>query len=418
LALGILRRKKAAPGRVWLLLRHHDAQGRGRIPTSEAAHLLTGDSSPLRVCGRRQLANLLATGDGLFWDLAPGRSGEEQIWLRGTARVAAALGVARLGGSPVAVPLSALTGTIGQARAHLYASFHSGRQRAGLLPGRPRPRGPISREALCKLSGATANSQRNYERRARVSRRSAFALGPRLNAADEHDAAWQRGRALFRLRDEEGRYGRPGAVYLAWQLPNEYTGPHAALPRGRQKRLNRALADLFHDGMTGNGEQAASGKWRVASGETAVSGSVISRSVFSKQYPVSSEQCAVVSDQCPVSSSPLSAVGGPSSVVRGPSSVVGGQRSAVGRRLFYASAKAALLSRHAGEKYWRYGEAWLWQPELRVTSDELRVKNGGRMQGSRSAGEQERRPADQAPTINDDLPPATCYLPPTPRCHF
>ncbi|WP_374689439.1 hypothetical protein, partial [Promineifilum sp.] len=79
-------------------------------------------------------------------------------------------------------------------------------------------------------------------------------VGPPIGSADAHEMAWRRGRALFRLRDRAGRHGRPGAVYLAWQLPNEYTGPHATLPRGRQKRLNRALADLFHDGMTGNGE--------------------------------------------------------------------------------------------------------------------------------------------------------------------
>jgi hypothetical protein len=259
-----LRTKTAAPGRVWLLLRHADDAGRGQIAAAEATRLLTAAGSPLRVCGRRQLANLLAAGDGLFWERRPDRAGKAQIWLRSTARVAAGLGVRRLGGSPVAVPLDALTGTIGQARAHLYASFHSGRTRADALTGRPVSRGPISRRTLGKLSGAAANSQRNYERRAAVGRRPAIALGPPLTAADEHEIAWRRGRALFRLRDQAGRYGRPGVVYLAWQLPNEYTGPHATLPRGRQKRLNRALADLFHDGMTGNGVSA---KWTGDSGQ-------------------------------------------------------------------------------------------------------------------------------------------------------
>ena len=142
-----------------------------------------------------------------------------------------------------------------------------------LLTGRPQPRGPIARATLTALTTAAPNSQRAYERRAGVSRRSAVAIGPLAAAVDEKEVAWRRGRALFHLRDSQGRHGRPGAVYLAWQLPNEYTGPHAALPRGRQKRLNRALADLFHDGMTGNGERpVGSGQYSVVSKQLAVSG--------------------------------------------------------------------------------------------------------------------------------------------------
>jgi hypothetical protein len=344
----MLRRKKAAPGRIWLLLRAADAAGRGCVSVAEAVRLLTG-LSPYRICGRRQLSNLLAAGDGLFWERNTDRAGEEQLWLRSAARVAAGLGVTRLSGSPVAVPLAALTGTIGQARAHLYASFHSGRQRADLLTGRPRPRGPIARATLCQLSGASLNSQRNYERRVRVGRRSAVAIGPLAGAADEHEIAWRRGRALFHLRDDAGRFGRPGAVYLAWQLPNEYTGPHAALPRGRQKRLNRALADLFHNGMTGNdGSTERSGQWSVGSGQW-VSKSVISGSVG---------QWSVVSGQWSVVGSEL--------VTR---------RSSLVTRHYYGSAKSALLARGGGEKYWRYGDKWLWQPEeLGIRNYELGIK--------------------------------------------
>ena len=312
IALGLLRRKKAAPGRVWLLLRHADVAGRGRVAVAEAARLLSGDGSPLRICGRRQLANLLAAGDGLFWQRDRGRDGADVLRLQSAARVAAGLGVARLGGSPVAVPVGELTGTIGRARAHLYATFHSGRAGHDLLTGERRARGPIARETLCKLSGASRNSQRNYERRAVVGRRSAIALGPRLSTVDEHDFAWQRGRALFHYRDRQGRYGRPGAVYLAWQLPNEYTGPHATLPRGGQKRLNRAIADLFHNGMTGNGDgiqsAASGGRWSGASGRA---------------------------------------------------------------RQFYSSAKAAFLARGERERYWRQGGVWLWQGQ--VTNDERRA---------------------------------------------
>ena len=340
LALAMLRHKAAAAGRVWLLLRGLDATGTGRVPVADAARRLTTDGSPAHICGRRQLANLLKAGDGLYWQRDRGRDGAEVLRLASAARVAAALGVRRLGGRPVGVPLTALTGSIGQTRAQLYAAFHSGRTQTDLLTGRRRAHGPIARETLCKLSGVSRNSQRTYERRAGVGRRAAFALGPAIHSvgaglkpaptaglepdpADEHEIAWRRGRALFHYRDAAGRYGRPGAVYLAWQLPNEYTGPHATLSRGHQKRLNRDLADLFLNGMTGNGErngEGASGQWSVVSNQW-VSGSA-------------------------------------------------GQSPLPPRR-FYNSAKAAYLARHNGEKYWRQGQMWLMtNHELGITNEE------------------------------------------------
>ena len=255
------------------------------------------------------------------------------------ARVAAGLGVARLGGSPVAVPVAELTGTIGRARAHLYAAFHSGRTQTDLLTGERRGRGPISRETLCKLSGAAANSQRNYERRARVGRRKAIAIGPAVSAADAQETAWERGRALFRYHDRRGRHGRPGAVYLAWQLPNEYTGPHDTMSRGSVKRLNRSLSDLFHNGITGNGE----GNYELGITNYQLGGGAVG----SGQWTVNSRSV-------------------------GQSSVVGG-RSAVARQ-YYNSAKGAHGARRAGERYWRHGGVWLWQPEIRDTKYEIRVQ--------------------------------------------
>ena len=365
LAPAILRRTQAAAGRVWLLLRQADAAGRGRVAVAEALRLLCGDGSPLRICGRRQLTNLLAAGEGLFWQRDRGRDGTEWLRLHSAARLAAGLGVARLGGSPVAVPVGALTGTIGQARAHLYAAFHSGRTSHDLLSGERRARGPIARETLCKLSGASRNSQRNYERRAAVGRRSAIALGPRLTAVDEHEVAWQRGRALFHYRDTKGRYGRPGAVYLAWQLPNEYTGPHATLPRGGQKRLNRAISDLFHDGMTGNGDE---------------------------DRPPTTDHRPPTTDHRPREEKREGAQVRKSAAPRLPFSPAPLLPSPPApQRLFYNSAKAAFLARGEHERYWRQGGVWLWQRELRMTNDELRMKR---------AGSQAQAPAS-------DSPPAT-----------
>ena len=375
IALAMLRTKTAAAGRVWLLLRHLDAAGRGRVAADEAARLLTGDGSATRICGRRQWANLLRAGEGLFWERDADRHGTEWLRLHAAARVAAGLGVARLGGSPVAVPLAELTGTIGRARAHLYAAFHSGRTQTDLLTGERRGRGPISRETLCKLSGAAANSQRNYERRARVGRRKAIAIGPPATAADAQETAWQRGRALFRYHDRRGRHGRPGAVYLAWQLPNEYTGPHDTLSRGSVKRLNRSLSDLFHNGITGNGE-GTNYELRITN-EEAGGGTV-------GQYSVG--QCSV--GQYSVGQS--SVVRGPSSFVARRSSFDGGRPSAVGRRQYYNSARGAHGARHAGERYWRHGGVWLWQPKYEIRDTKYESRRTTADDGPQTTGDERR----------------------------
>lgn len=244
IAVALLQQEQAAAGRVWLLLRHLDTQGCGWLAEEAARQQLTEKRSPLRICGVRQWRNLLAQGDGLFWLRENGR-----IWLRSVTKVALSLGVARLAGRPVALPLAALTQHIGQVRAHLYASFHSGRQNA---QGAARP---IARATLQRLTHVQPRTQRRYERQARVQRQPNFAIGPRANQETVEETAWQHGTAVFSLTDYQGRQGKPGAMYVAWQLPNEYTGPHLPRPKGCQKRINRKLADLFMQGMTGNDAQ-------------------------------------------------------------------------------------------------------------------------------------------------------------------
>lgn len=234
----MLRQEVAASGRIWLLLRHLDANGRGWVTLAEARAALTAKGASLRVCGWRQLRNLLAQGEGIFW-----RRTRARIWLRSTTKTAAALGVERLRGKPIALSIKSLLGTIGTVRAHLYASFHSGRD--------ARKAGPIARATLAQLSHVHPRTQRNYERRAHVRTSANFALGQRARGCMQ-ESVWQRGRALFEFADHHGRHGRPGQTYEAWQLPNSYVGPHPVLQRGRQKRINRELADLLHNGMTGN----------------------------------------------------------------------------------------------------------------------------------------------------------------------
>lgn len=248
-ALGILRQELAAAGRIWLLLQHIDNVGRGWLAFETAKEKLTDKKSDLRVCGWRQLRNLLNQGEGIFWQRRNGR-----IWLRSVAKVAAALGIRRLKMQPVALPVSALLDGMGQVRAHLYASFHSSRDKADAEAA------PIARDTLTRLSHVPQRTQRFYEKRAKVKAKRNFAVGPAASEAEAEHAAWQQGTAVFQLQDRDGQHGRKDRTYLAWQLPNNYRGPHAKQPRGRMKRINQELADLFMKGMTGNGEELVEDK--------------------------------------------------------------------------------------------------------------------------------------------------------------
>ncbi len=238
IGLGMLRGKKVASGRLWLLLRFLDKEGRGWLDLSEVRHTCTSAASPIKICGPRHLRTLIAQGEGIFWQKNNGR-----LWLRSVPRVAATLEVARLDGRPVAIPVDILTKSIGQVRAHLYAAFHSGRKNNN----------PISRATLKRLSQVSPRSQQNYEKRAHVGKQGNFATGPRLNSSYAQECAWQRGPACFTWQDKKGKLGQKGAAYLAWQLPNSYDGPHDKRPNGNRKRINRQLADLSNIGMMGNG---------------------------------------------------------------------------------------------------------------------------------------------------------------------
>ncbi|MCA9932555.1 MAG: hypothetical protein KC415_01435 [Anaerolineales bacterium] len=244
IGLGMLRQEKTAPGRLWLMLRLLDQDGQGAMPLETINQRLTHPTANLRLCGKRQLRNLLKAGEGIFWT-----RDREYLWLRSAARVAAALGVRRLTGKPVALPLAALLGGIGDFRAHLYAAFHSGR-------AKETPRGqrmpPVARKTLTRLSGVGASSQRSYEARVGLYPLPNYAIGEQFMAAVAEKRAWQQGQALFKLKDYRGQQGRAGSTYLAWQLPNSYASKHPRRPKGRQKRINQALKDLVIKGTPGN----------------------------------------------------------------------------------------------------------------------------------------------------------------------
>lgn len=247
-AQGILREGHAAAGRVWLLLRYLDENGRGWLTEADAQKQLTTKTSPTHLFGKRQWRNIIRKGTGIFWQRENGR-----LWLNSVSKTAAALGVWQLTGQPVQLPITALTGKIGTVRAHLYATFHSSRTDKTKAK-------PIARESLTAQFNISPRTQRSYERKARVKSHQNYAIGAKNASESAENTAWQHGTAAFPFTDYLGKHGRPGTSYLAWQLPNHYFGPHQQACRGQQKRINRELADLFMKGMTGNDNESVDGK--------------------------------------------------------------------------------------------------------------------------------------------------------------
>ena len=234
----MLKKRLEPAGRIYLLLYHLDPQGRGWLSVAHARNKLTDKSSPLRVCGWRRLRQLLRQGEGIFWQ----RDDQNRIWLRGPHRIAQKLGCDRLEGSRINLPVKTLLGGIQAVRAHFYAAFHSGR----------RKRTPLSRERLKGIAGLPERTQRAYDHIAQVNREHNMAIGPRYNKISAENQGWIRGRGMFRFVDSQGQQGAPKREYVAWHLPNSYTGPHSIRCKGRQKRINRRLTDLVHKGMRGN----------------------------------------------------------------------------------------------------------------------------------------------------------------------
>ncbi|GAB4280336.1 MAG: hypothetical protein Kow0080_33160 [Candidatus Promineifilaceae bacterium] len=248
LAVQMLKKRVTASGRLWLLLKFLDTAGKGWYTIQNARQLLTDKGSQWRICGKRQFRNLLKAGNDLFWVCNNGR-----IWLRSTTRAAAALDIDRLYGTPVALPVHILTEPIGTVRAHLYASFHSSRQQETAVGHQS---APIARETISALTNIHPRIQRIYEKRAGVRKRHNIALGPTVSHADPHEIAWEHGRATRKWRDHQGHHGTAGKQYWAWQLPNNYIGPHSKCPKRAKKRVNRQLTDLSNTGTTGNSHTA------------------------------------------------------------------------------------------------------------------------------------------------------------------
>ncbi len=241
LGLHAIQQKTVPHYQVWLSCRLLDGQGQGWLDMKAIRHQLTAPESPYRLFGWRRLRQLLHQGNGRFWTWS---QHQNRLWLYGAAKIGQHLGCSKLTGVPVYLPLSALTQGIGHFKAHLYTAYHSGRQ----------VNNPISRQTLEQLTAVPERTQRHYEKQTRIKVKPNLAIGAAYSPENIEQQSWQRGGAVFKFSDKNGRFGKKAATYLAWQLPNSYIGPHKQAAYGQQRQINHQLTDLVREGAQGNGE--------------------------------------------------------------------------------------------------------------------------------------------------------------------
>ena len=234
LTTAFLKHELSATGRIWLLLRHIDVDGRGWVNVDEARQQLTSKEATLRVCGWRQLRNLLRAGNGTFW-----KRDKSRIWLRSIAKVATQLQIERLG-KLVSIPTKPLIANIQTVRATFYAIGHSARNNS-----------PISRAKLANVTGVNERTQRRYDKAASVQKTANYCLGDPQGESQEQ--AWHQRHAAFDFVDKLGKHGKAGKKYRAFQLPNSYTVHYQAAASGRTRKINQQLRqDLVKNRAQGN----------------------------------------------------------------------------------------------------------------------------------------------------------------------
>lgn len=207
LLVGMVRERAVSAGRVWLIARALDTSGRGSCHVKQLRILLTDKKSPLKMCGWRRLRQILADGEGLFWE----RDNQGRLFFFGMKRVGEMLGV-KLGrvraSQKISLPVIKLLKPIAEVRAWLFSAYHIGRS------GRV-----TSRQAIRTQTAVSDRTQRRYDKTANVTQTANYALSEH---SDSLDFAWEYGRSALIWRDKRGLIGTPNQTYLAHRLPNSY----------------------------------------------------------------------------------------------------------------------------------------------------------------------------------------------------
>ncbi len=228
LLAGMLREEVVATGRVWLLIRAFDKDGRGWVDVSTLRESLTKKDSEWRICGWRRLRQILADGEGEFWR----RDERGRLWLIGQAQVAINLEVLHFSRKMVELPCETLLNNVGTVRAAFFAAQHTGEA-------------PISRATLEQITGVPERTQRAYDGVTKTQKEVNWGVGAPFTPDGYQEHLYQHGRAAFVFKD------RHGQRQLARQLPNSYTCPFRVIDQSN-KGLNRKLQDLVKQGRRGN----------------------------------------------------------------------------------------------------------------------------------------------------------------------
>jgi len=241
--------------RLWLIFQALDDAGRGCHDISDIYHLLTAKRSRWQIYkSKRAVRHILAQGEGIFWH----RHTDDRLWRRSPDKVADALGCGRLRGMPVLLPFKPMLGSIGNVKAHLFASYESGR----------RSDAPISRAALADKTGVSERAQRDYRRRlGQKAEINTVITGLEYNRANIQETSGRLMRRcvsksgknsknpVFPFRDWLGKRGPVGAVYVAYRIADTRRRCHKQAAKGRLRKINRAI-DLVNNPTRGKHGQA------------------------------------------------------------------------------------------------------------------------------------------------------------------
>jgi hypothetical protein len=247
LAAAMRQAKLTAVFRVWLLCHALDVDRRGVLDVGQVYDTLAGKGSPWRIGGRRRLQQIIATGQGVLWDRDKLKNDRLQLRLYGPARVAVGLGVPRLAGQPVAVPVTDLLEGLHSTNAALFSAVLTLRN-DGDGQGRP-----VTRATLRQLTGTAFSTQRTYAKTAAIRSRPNYVILEGAADTEARQAAhWTHGRGVFVFVDHDGRQGGGRRrAYLARPMPNSYDSPLQLAARGRQRKVNKRL-NLVTNGARGN----------------------------------------------------------------------------------------------------------------------------------------------------------------------
>jgi len=213
LNVAALERKEAKFLRVWYLIRHINLRGRGWVWFDDLKTFCLEH----QIMSKDSLRQTLRDGDGTWWVIVDYPDRGRKVCLRGIRRICEHLEIGRVRRTPVMLPLDVFR-KIGDFKAHVYSTMFNGNNK------------PMSRQTIKAISGVSARSQRNYEKRAKV----------------ETTQNWARSKLPHRLsraalgQGEYQRYER-GDWYLYKRLPDTRASHYPMARRGMVRRINRLL---------------------------------------------------------------------------------------------------------------------------------------------------------------------------------